>query len=64
MRERRRDYSFRECDKIMRNNGFVCLGANKNSHFKYVRDGKMVVINKNIQKPVFCRIIKEYNLAV
>lgn len=59
---RGKSYKFREIDKIMRRNGFECLGAKKTSHFKYTKDGKIVVINKNIQEPVFLRIIKENNL--
>ena len=48
----------------MKRNGFKCLGARKSSHFKYTRNGKLVVINKNIQEPVFLRIIKENNLEL
>ena len=57
-----KSYKFREVDKIMRRNGFECIGARRTSHFKYKRDGKIVVINKNIQEPVFLRIIKENSL--
>ena len=59
---RGKSYKFREVDRIMRRNGFVCLGANKSSHFKYERKGITVVINKKIQEPVFLRIVKENNL--
>ena len=59
---RGKSYKFREIDKIMRKNGFVCLGANKSSHFKYERKGRTVVINKKIQEPVFLRIVKENDL--
>ena len=59
---RGKNYNFREVDKIMRRNGFKCLGAKKSSHFKYTKDGRVVVINKKIQEPVFLRIIKENNL--
>lgn len=58
----RKSYNFREVNKIMRKNGFECLGAKRSSHFKYIRNGKTVIINKNIQEPVFLRIIKENNL--
>lgn len=59
---RGKSYKFREVDKIMRRNGFICLGANKSSHFKYEKNGKVVVVNKKIQEPVFLRIVKENRL--
>ena len=58
-----RKFSFREANKIVRKNGFKLVGV-CGSHFKYQRDGQTIVLNRNLQAPVFQRIMKENNLII
>jgi len=61
---RTRDYSFREFDKILRNNNFE-FKSSKGDHFKYVRDNDQIIITRrNPNKMVMRRLIKEHNLTV
>jgi predicted RNA binding protein YcfA (HicA-like mRNA interferase family) len=61
---RTKDYSFKEFDKILRNNGFE-FKSSKGDHFKYVRDNDQIIITRrNPNKMVMRRLIKEHNLTV
>ena len=60
-----KQYTFREADIIVRQNGFTFIGmGGRRSHFKYKRNGKILVLNKNLQAPVFQRLIKENKLNI
>ena len=52
---------FKEADRVLRRNGFVC-DRTRGSHHHYVKDDKAVVINIRTNKMVWRRLCKEHNL--
>lgn len=61
---KKREISEREMVRILLDNGFEFVSQNKTSHKKFKRDGKHVVINKNLNMIVARRLIKENNLII
>lgn len=55
--------TFREADKILKLYGFV-PDKIKGSHHHYLRNGKRIVINLDINPCVWRRLCKENNLPV
>ena len=58
-----KEVTFREADKMLRNNGFK-RDKIKGSHHHYVRNGRRVVINLNLNRMVWQRLCKENNLNI
>lgn len=59
---RMKTYSTREARKILRANGYKYVGC-KGDHFRYVKDGNLIVITKDLNKMVWRRLCKEHNIA-
>ncbi len=59
---RAKTYDFRGFKKILIANGYK-LDRSRGSHFVYKKDGRNVVFNKDLNKFVARRLIKEYELA-
>lgn len=57
------DIRFKEADRVLRRNGFVC-DRTRGSHHHYVNGDKSVVINIKTNRMVWKRICKEYGLVV
>ena len=57
-----KEVTFREADKMLRNNGFK-RDKIKGSHHHYVRNGRRVVINLNLNRMVWQRLCKENDLV-
>lgn len=55
--------SCREARKILRANGYIYDSCN-GSHFHYVKDGDTIIINKDLNKMVWRRLVKEHSLIV
>jgi predicted RNA binding protein YcfA (HicA-like mRNA interferase family) len=60
---RNNNIKFREVDRILKRNGFA-YDKTRGSHFQYVRDGRRVVVTREINACVWLRLIKENNLEV
>ena len=59
-----KQYSTRDFQRILKENGFVYLRS-KGDHFTYRRDNRNLTINVVKLKPIICnRLIKEYSLKV
>ena len=56
-----KEFSTMEFERIIRNNGFV-FDRQRGDHKIYKRKGETVVLNKNLNKMVARRLIKEHNL--
>lgn len=52
---------FKEADRILRNNGFI-YDKSRGSHHHYVKNGRRVVVNRDINPCVWQRLCKENNL--
>lgn len=59
---KQKDFTTRELKRILSDNGFKFIRC-KGDHFHYVKDGKRVVVNNNINRMVCKRIIKENKLV-
>lgn len=58
-----RNITSKEFKRILVDNGFE-LVSQKGSHAKYKRDGKSVVVNKDLNCMVALRLCKENNLVL
>ena len=56
-----KEFSTMEFERIIRNNGFI-FDRQRGDHKIYKRKGETVVLNKNLNKMVARRLIKEHNL--
>lgn len=56
-------YNVREFKRILKLNGFLYIRS-KGSHFVYKKDGKEIVVNKDLNKMVAQRLIKQFALEV
>lgn len=61
---KKREISEREMIRILLDNGFELVSQNKGTHKKFKRDGKHVIVNKNLNMIVARRLIKENNLII
>lgn len=61
---KKREISEREMIRILLDNGFEFVSQNKGNHKKFKRDGKHVVVNKDLNMIIARRLIKENNLIV
>ena len=57
-----KQYSFKEFCKLLRKNGYE-LNRSKGDHFVYKNSERTVVVNKNLNRMVCQRLIKENNLV-
>ncbi|WP_026667620.1 type II toxin-antitoxin system HicA family toxin [Butyrivibrio sp. AE2005] len=57
-----KQYSFKEFCKLIRKNGFE-LDHVKGSHFIFKKESRTMVVNKNLNKMVCRRLIKEFELV-
>lgn len=52
---------FIEFQKLLRHNGYTCDRCN-GSHYIYKKDGDIISVNKDLNKMVARRLIKEHKL--
>ena len=60
---RSRTYTLKEFKRLLVDNGYQYKSCN-GSHFKYVKGSDIISINKDVNKMVARRLIKEHNLIV
>lgn len=57
------DIRFREADRVLRRNGYIC-DRTRGSHHHYVKDGRAIVINNRTNRMVWQRLCKENKLNI
>lgn len=55
--------SFKEAERVTLKNGFIYTGCN-GDHFKYRRNGEVLVLNRKLNPIVWQRLVRQHRLVL